>query len=181
MEIGRMLRARTRSEWRAWLERHHATAAEVWLVYYTKASGKRFVAYNDAVDEALCFGWIDSIVKKLEPDARAQRFTPRRRGSPISPLNRERVRRLIEQGRMTPAGLAAAGPIDVEFRVPPDILRELKADRQTWRNFRAFPESYQRIRVGWIDGSRAAPDVFRRRLDYFLKMTKQDKRFGMVQ
>jgi uncharacterized protein YdeI (YjbR/CyaY-like superfamily) len=181
MEIGRTLRARSRKEWRAWLEKHHATAPEVWLVFHTKASGRPFIAYNDAVDEALCFGWIDSIVKKLGPHSRAQRFTPRRRGSALSEMNKERVRRLVAHGRMTPAGLAVAGRVDGPFRVPPDILRELRADRETWRNFQAFPESYKRIRIGWIDGSRNRPEFFRRRLDYFLKMTKQNKRFGMVQ
>jgi uncharacterized protein YdeI (YjbR/CyaY-like superfamily) len=180
VEIGRTLRARTRGEWRRWLEKHHASAREVWLVYHTKASGKRFVAYDDAVDEALCFGWIDSIVKKLGPDSRAQRFTPRRRGSAVSPLNQERIRLLVEQGRMTPAGLAAAGALDAPFRVPRDILRELKADRETWRNFQAFPERYRRIRIGWIDGSRANAAVFRQRLDYFLKMTRANKRFGTL-
>jgi uncharacterized protein YdeI (YjbR/CyaY-like superfamily) len=180
MEIGKTLRARNRSAWRAWLQKHHASANEIWLVSYTKASGRPFVAYDDAVQEALCFGWIDSIVKKLGPDSRAQRYTPRRKGSPVSPLNLERIRRLQAQGLMTPAGLAAAGQIDTQFRVPADILAELKSDKQTWKNFRAFPESYKRIRVGWIDGSRNSEEVFRRRLNYFLKMTKQNKRFGTM-
>jgi uncharacterized protein YdeI (YjbR/CyaY-like superfamily) len=190
MEIGKTLRTRSRAEWRRWLANHHASAGEIWLVAYTKASGKRFVAYNDAVEEALCFGWIDSIVKKLDGDARAQRYSPRRQGSALSAMNRERIVRLIEQGWMTPAGLAAVkdqfdpkavAKADAKFRVPADILRELKADKETWRNFQAFPASYQRIRVGWIDGSRNSPEFFRKRLDYFLKMTKQNKRFGMVQ
>ena len=152
--------------------------------HHTKASGKPFVAYTEAVDEALCFGWIDSIVKKLGPESRAQRFTPRRSGSPVSPANRERIRRLTAGGRMTPAGLAAAGRRSArpaKFAVPADILKELKSDPETWRHFQAFPESYKRVRIGWIDGSRNRPDFFRRRLNYFLKMTKQNKRFGMVQ
>jgi len=190
MEIGRTLRARSRGDWRRWLAKHHATADEIWLVAYAKASGRRFVAYNGAVEEALCFGWIDSIVKKLDGDARAQRYSPRRKGSALSAMNRERIVRLIEQGLMTPAGLAAVqdqfdakavAAANRRWRVPPDILRELKADRETWRNFQAFPASYKRIRVGWIDGSRNSPEFFRKRLDYFLKMTKANKRFGMVQ
>ena len=83
---------------------------------------------------------------------------------------------------MTPAGLAATGDIlDEPFKVPADILKALKEDEETWRHFQAFPESYRRIRVGWIDGSRNRPDFFDQRLNYFLKMTKQNKRFGMVQ
>lgn len=178
MEVGTTLRARTRAEWRRWLARNHDRRPEIWLVFYTKASGKRFVAYDDAVEEALCFGWIDSIVKKLDGDARAQRFTPRRRGSAVSELNRERVRRLVAQGLMTPAGLTAAGEVDAPFVVPGDIRRELKRDRETWGNFQAFPETYRRIRVSWIDGARAQPEVFEQRLRHFLRMTKQNKRFG---
>jgi uncharacterized protein YdeI (YjbR/CyaY-like superfamily) len=181
MEIGKTFYAKTRAQWRAWLTKHAAREREVWLVLYTKASGKPFVAYNDAVEEALCFGWIDSILKKHGPDSRVQRYTPRRPGSRLSEMNKERVRRLVAEGKMTPAGLAAAGDIDGPYRVPADILRALKRDKETWANFQKFPESYKRIRVGWIDGSRDSPEFFERRLNYFLKMTKQNKRFGMVQ
>ena len=83
---------------------------------------------------------------------------------------------------MTPAGMESAGEaLDEPFVVPPDILKALKADPETWRNFQSFPESYQRIRVGWIDLSRVRPDVMETRLRYFLKMTKAGKRYGMVQ
>ena len=181
MEIGTKLHAKNRTEWRAWLRKNHRSAKEIWLVYYTKASGKPFIAYSDAVEEALCFGWIDSILKKHGPDSRAQRFTPRRPGSKLSEMNKARVRNLIAAKKMTAAGLAAAGDIDAAFRVPADILRALKKDRETWRNFQRFPDSYKRIRIGWIDGSRNRQDVFETRLNYFLKMTKQNKRFGMVQ
>jgi uncharacterized protein YdeI (YjbR/CyaY-like superfamily) len=181
MEIGTTFYAKTRAQWRAWLKKHAAKEREIWLVLYTKASGKPFVAYIDAVEEALCFGWIDSIVKKHGPDSRVQRYTPRRPGSPLSELNKERVRRLIAEGKMTPAGLAAAGDVDGPFKVPADILRALKKDKEAWANFQQFPESYKRIRIGWIDNSRNNAAVFEQRLSYFLKMTKQNKRFGMVQ
>ena len=181
MEIGKTFYAKTRRQWRAWLTRHAATEREIWLLYYTRDSGKPFVAYNDAVEEALCFGWIDSILKKHGPDSRVQRFTPRRPGSKLSEMNKERVRRLIADGKMTPAGIAAAGVVDEPYKVPPDILRALKKDKETWENFQRFPESYQRIRIGWIDNSRNSPEFFERRLNYFLKMTKQNKRFGLVQ
>jgi uncharacterized protein YdeI (YjbR/CyaY-like superfamily) len=185
VDVGKTLRAKTRAEWRRWLARNHDRRPEIWLVFHTKASGKRFVAYDDAVEEALCFGWSDSTVKKLDGDARAQRFTPRRPGSAVSELNRERVRRLVAQGLMTPAGLAAigaagrpAGRARGRFVVPADIRRELKRDRETWGNFQAFPETYRRIRVAWIDAARVRPEVFEQRLRYFLRMTKQNKRFG---
>jgi uncharacterized protein YdeI (YjbR/CyaY-like superfamily) len=182
VEIGKTLRVTRREQWRDWLAANHASEPEIWLIFHTKASGKPQVTYNDAVAEALCFGWIDSIVKKHGPDSRAQRFTPRRPKSKLSEMNKVRVRRLAAEGRMTPAGLAVIGDVlDEPFVVPEDILAALQADSETWRNFEAFPESYQRIRIGWIDGARQRPAIFQQRLDYFLRLTKQNKRFGMVQ
>ena len=182
VELGKTLEVAKPQEWRAWLEANHATEPEIWLVFHSKDSGKQSIAYNDAVDEALCFGWIDSTVKKLGPDSRAQRFTPRRPGSALSEMNKVRVRRLVKAGRMTPAGLAAAGDVLNEpFEVAPDILARLQTEETTWRNFQAFPESYQRIRVGWIEAARNRPEVFEQRLRYFLRMTAQNKRYGMVQ
>ena len=182
MDIGKTLYVTDAPGWRAWLEANHAREPEIWLVFYTKASGRPSIPYNDAVEEALCFGWIDSIVKKHEEHSRAQRFTPRRRGSPLSEMNKVRVRRMVERGRMTAAGLAAAGDIlDEPFHEPPDIIAALKADEATWRNYQQFPDSYRRIRVGWIEAGRSNQDVFDQRLRYFLKMTAQNKRYGMVQ
>jgi len=180
MEIGNTLRARTRAEWRRWLKKNHQSAREIWLVYYTRASGKPFVPYDAAVEEALCFGWIDGIVKKLEADSRAQRFTPRRPRSPVSELNKERMRRLIEAGRMTEAGLAAAPDLDAEFKIWPEILAELKADPIVWENFQGFPEAYRRIRIGWIQNTTGNAEVRRQRLDYLLKMTREGKQFGTM-
>ena len=182
VDLGETLDVSTAAEWRNWLEANHASESEVWLVYHAKSSSVPSITYNDAVDEALCFGWIDSTVKKLTPDSRAQRFTPRRPGSAISPMNKVRVQRLAAAGRMRPAGLAAAGDLlDAPFEVPADILARLQEDEAVWRNFQAFPESYRRIRIGWIDGARSRPAVFETRLRYFLRMTAQNKRYGMVQ
>jgi uncharacterized protein YdeI (YjbR/CyaY-like superfamily) len=182
MEIGKTLKVVERGQWRAWLQEHHASEREIWLVYYNKASGKPRIPYNDAVEEALCFGWIDSIVKKVDAERAAQRFSPRRPKSSLSETNRERIRRLIEQGLMTEAGLEAVATLMYEpFEIEPDVLTALKADARTWQNFEAFPESYKRIRIGWIQAARARADIFEQRLSYFLKMTAQNKRFGMVQ
>jgi uncharacterized protein YdeI (YjbR/CyaY-like superfamily) len=182
VDIGETLDVSSRQTWREWLEANHASKAEIWLVFHTKASAKPSIPYNYAVEEALCFGWIDSIVKKLGPDSRAQRFTPRRPGSPMSEMNKARVRRLAEGGLVSPSAMESLATIlDEPYEVPADIEAALRADETVWRNFQAFPESYKRIRVGWIDGSRNQPEVFRRRLDYFVKMTRQNKRFGMVQ
>ncbi len=190
MEITKTLYVTTKNQWRAWLKTHHDSRKEIWLVYYRKDSGKPRIPYNDAVEEALCFGWIDSILKKIDKDRFAQRFTPRKPGSQWSAMNKERVRRLVKQGRMTPAGMSAAvnpgtsrnsNSKAERLVIPPDILRALKSDRTTWKNFQRFPASYKRIRIGWIAAARKRPDTLRQRLHYFLKMTAQNKRFGMVQ
>jgi uncharacterized protein YdeI (YjbR/CyaY-like superfamily) len=182
VEVGERVNVHTRAAWREWLQRNHAEKKEVWLVLHAKASGKPSISYNDSVDEALAFGWIDSNVKKLGPDQRAQRFTPRRKGSPVSEMNKARVRRLSREGRMTPAGLAAiGGPLKREpLRIAPEIERALKAAPGAWERFQRFPAAYRRIRIGWIEGARDRPDVFATRLRYFVKMTAQGKQYGMI-
>ena len=182
MKLGKTLYAKNRKEWRAWLAKHHKTAPEIWLIYYKKESGKPRVPYNDAVEEALCYGWIDSLLKPIDARKYAQRYSPRRKTSNLSDMNRERVRRLVKSGRMTKAGLDAIAYAPKQGAAfPPDILKRLQKDPVTWRNFQRFPASYKRIRIGWIDAARSRRPAFEQRLRYFLKMTKQNRRFGMVQ
>jgi uncharacterized protein YdeI (YjbR/CyaY-like superfamily) len=182
VNIGQTLRVTTRKAWRAWLEKNHARKKEIWLVYATKKSGKARVPYSDAVEEALCFGWIDGTMKSIDENYFAQRFSPRRSAkSQLSETNKERVRRLIRAGLMTPAGLEKIrGRMSEKFILPPDIVRELKRDPKVWKNFQRFPKWYQRVRVGWLDMSRNNAEVFQARLRYFLKMTAQNKRYGHV-
>ncbi|MCY4436512.1 MAG: YdeI/OmpD-associated family protein [Chloroflexi bacterium] len=171
--------AKDRQEWRAWLHEHHAHAKEIWLVYYRKATGKPRVAYNDAVEEALCFGWIDSQQKGIDEERFAQRFSPRKPSSNWSESNKARLRNLIAQGKMTPAGLEAAQGVDLDepFVIAPDIESALRADPQTWQHFQDFPEDYQSIRVAFIESARNRPAEFKKRLDFFLKKTAQNKTF----
>ncbi len=110
MEVGETLRVRFRAQWRAWLQRHHADRTEIWLVYYKKGSGKTGISYDDSVEEALCFGWVDGQTKGLDAISYAGRFTPRRPGSNWSASNRERVGRLLRQGLMTEAGKRVLPP-----------------------------------------------------------------------
>lgn len=179
MTIGKTLYFTNRNSWRAWLEKNHDREKDIWLIYYRKASGKPRIPYNEAVEEALCFGWIDSIEKRIDDELFAQRFSPRRPKSNWSILNLERMKRLIKDGLMTPAGLTHY-PGETEFKIAADILKELKSDKEIWDNFQKFDKSYQTIRVGFIEGARTRPEEFQKRLRYFLKMTKQNKRFGMV-
>jgi len=182
MKIGRTLYVSRRKAWRAWLEKNHRTKKEIWLVYPRAHTGKRRIPYNDAVEEGLCFGWIDGIIKKIDADRTAQRWSPRRsRKSFLSETNKEHVRRMIRLGLMTPAGLEKIqARMEEKFVPAPDILVALKRDPQTLKNFRAFAGWYQRIRFGWIDAARERPEIFRQRLRYLLKMTAQNKRFGML-
>ena len=181
MRLGKTLDLFDRRVWRSWLAKHHATEKEIWLIYYRKHAGKPRIPYDDAVEEALCFGWIDSTVKKIDADRYAQRFTPRREGSQVSQMNMERSRALIKAGKMTQAGLEKIkSQLDARFIVPKDILAALKKDKAAWDNFQKFPEHYKRIRVAFVEGARSRPDMFRQRLQHFLKMTTQNKKFGMV-
>jgi uncharacterized protein YdeI (YjbR/CyaY-like superfamily) len=176
------------------LSKHHATDKEIWLVYYRKDTGRPRIPYNDAVEEALCYGWIDSTVKSLDSRRFAQRFSPRKPRSHLSEMNKERIRRLIARKKMTAAGLAAvrhvfdpaaperrrrAAPSGV--RIAPDVARALRADAATWRNFRGLPHTYKRVRIGWIESARNRRAEFTKRLRYFVSMTARNKRFGMVQ
>ena len=188
MDVGTTLEVASRKAWRAWLRAHHHREREVWLVFHRKGSGRPSLAYDDAVEEALCFGWIDSVVKPLpgRPGARAQRFTPRRKGAPVSELNKARVRRLVRQRRMTKAGLAALAHVPdllrpTPRRVPDDVRRALVAAPPAWEHFQAFPEAYRRIRLGWIEAARDRPAIFRQRLRYFVQKTQANQRYGMVQ
>ena len=182
MEITETLYVSTRDEWRKWLSEYHATKKEIWLISYAKNDSKPSILYLHAVEEALCFGWIDGIAKKIDSDGTAQRFTPRRPKSNWSALNKERARRLIQNGKMTEAGLKVLPDLSPDsFQFPQDILEALQNDVQTWKNFQQFPDVYKRIRIGYIEEVRKQSSEFQKRLDNFLKKTRENKMFGIVE
>ena len=179
MDITETLHARTRAEWRQWLMENHATAREIWLVQITRKPGQAGISYLEAVEEALCFGWIDGIQKKLDAERNAQRFTPRRPKGNWTELNKDRARRLIAQGKMTDAGMAVLPDLNPrEIEIAPDILAALQADPQTWENYQRFPEIYRRIRIDHLEEVRTDPDVFRQRLERFVDRTRRNKMYG---
>ncbi len=179
MEIGETLYVTGRTEWRRWLEANFGTAPEIWLVYPNKASGEPRIPYNDAVEEALCFGWIDSIVKKPDELRAAQRFSPRRRGSRYSQLNRERLRWLAGEGLLHPSVRAPVEEVlREEFVFPEDILDAIRANDQAWTHYEGFSAAYRRIRVAYIDTGRARPEVFESRLRSFIKATERGRQLG---
>ena len=175
----RLLHVTTRAAWRAWLKANYKSRTEVWLVYYRKSSRKPRLAYNDAVEEALCFGWIDSIVRSIDKQSFAQRFSPRKPGSKYSPANKERLRSLLKKKKVIKEVRDTLGYLEEEkFVIPEDILAEIKANKQAWKHFQKFSDPYKRIRIGFIEGARKRPDEFKKRLAYFIKMTEQNKQFG---
>lgn len=179
MEITQTLYVTDPQEWRAWLETHYKTEDEIWLIYYKKDSGKPRIAYNDAVEQALCFGWIDSIIKKMDEERSAQRFSPRKPKSGYSQPNIERLRHLVAQGKVVDEVLKSLGNVlEQEFVFPPDILDAIKADEGTWNNYQNFSEPYKRIRVAFIESARKRPEEFQKRLNYFIKMTRKNKLIG---
>lgn len=179
MKITKTLYVHKREDWRDWLQAHYQTEPEIWLEYYRAETGKPRIAYNDAVEEALCFGWIDSTIKALDEERTVQRFSPRKPKSGYSQTNRERLRRLLTQGQVMPEVAASLGDmLDEPFVIPDDILVALQANIQAWHNFQRYSEPYQRIRIAYIDHARHRPGEFEKRLNHFLKMTEQDKQFG---
>ena len=165
-----------RSEWRRYLAEHFQTSQVIWFVFPMKESGEKSLSYNDAVEEALCFGWIDSTIKHIDPLHRAQRFTPRRKGSPYSRQNIERLIWLDAQGMIHPSVRDDVLPIiRAPFIFPADIIEALKQDDAVWNNYQHFSDSYQRIRIAYIDAARKRPKEFQKRLDNFIEKTRRNK------
>ena len=168
-----------RKDWRKWLEKNFDTEKEIWLVYPKKSSGKIRIIYNDAVEEALCFGWIDSTVKSLDEENNLQRFTPRNPKSGYSQQNKERMKWLLENDLLHPSQLEKAKEIAAEkFVFPKDIVDEIKKDKIAWKNYNAFSDAYKRIRISYIDTARKRPDEFKKRLNNFITKTKENKQIG---
>ena len=166
-----------RDAWREWLSSHFETEKEIWFVFPMKASGEESLSYNDAVEEALCFGWIDSTIKHIDPLHRAQRFTPRNPSSVYSRPNIERLSWLNDRGLLHPAVKENVLPlITAPYVFPEDILSRLRADPVAWENYNAFPDAYRRIRVAYIDVARKRPEEFEKRMKSFLEKTRQNRR-----
>ena len=173
----------SKAKWRRWLAKNHDKEKEVWLVYYRKSSGKKRISYNDAVEEALSFGWIDSQVKGIDDERLAQRFSPRRKNSVLSEANKARIRKLIKEKKMTPAGLKAvehAFDDDEKFVVAKDILGPLKKNKKAWKNYQKLPEDYKRVRIGFIESRRRhGQEAFDKSLAHFIEMSSKNKKFGI--
>jgi uncharacterized protein YdeI (YjbR/CyaY-like superfamily) len=172
-----------RNKWRSWLEANSQRAPEVWLVYNKKATGRPRVAYAHAVEEAICFGWIDGKIKKLDEARFAQRFTPRNPKSKWSRTNIERARRMIREGKMTPAGLKVFNPgrpaRSLPTRLPAALEQEFRKQVTAWENFHRFPPSYRRMTIAWV-ASAVKDETQLRRLRRLIVQSAANKRIRFM-
>ncbi|MDP8205467.1 MAG: YdeI/OmpD-associated family protein [Candidatus Electryonea clarkiae] len=179
-----------RNEWRDWLSANHDSVKEIWLVYYKKHTGKPRVAYNDAVEEALCFGWIDSIVRRIDDDRYMQKFTPRKDKSKWSESNKNRVARLIKNGQMTEIGMAKIRaakesgewekiqPNQEDFEIPSKFANALKEQPVAMQNFDKLAPSHQRQYIGWI-ASAKLEETRQKRIKEAINLLSKNKKLGM--
>jgi uncharacterized protein YdeI (YjbR/CyaY-like superfamily) len=182
--------AANRHEWRQWLEQNHNAAQEVWLIYYKKHTGKPRVPYGEAVEEALCYGWVDSIVKRIDEETYAQKFTPRKDSSQWSESNKKRVEKLIREGRMTEAGLAKIKaarrtgkwekPVTgrQEFVMPPELIEALSINKEAGENFNKLAPSHRRQYIGWI-ASAKKEETKKKRVKEAIGLLEQNQKLGM--
>lgn len=178
------LEIRIRQEWRTWLGRHHATSPGVWLVFYKDHTGLRSIPYDASVREALCFGWIDSLIKRLDDDRYARKFTPRQPASKWSDINRKRWRELKAAGLLTAAGLAGA-PTDNTYAprqaipvLPSYIAKALKANPKAWSFFQKLAPTHRRNFVTWIHSSKRQ-ETRDRRIRESITLLATGKKLGL--
>ncbi len=178
------------SEFRCWLEVNDARLSEVWVGFYKKDSGKGGLTYAEAVDEALCFGWIDGLKKRVDELSYTHRFTPRKPKSNWSRINIQHAERLKKAGRMTPAGLEAYAAREPErsgvysFENAPRKLaaadeKQFKADKTAWEFFQQQPPGYQRLAIWWVVSAKK-PETRARRLGQLIADSRHAHRLGQV-
>jgi uncharacterized protein YdeI (YjbR/CyaY-like superfamily) len=178
------------SQFRTWLEKNHGNTPELWLGFYKRSSGKGGITYREALDQALCFGWIDGVRKGLDDVSYTTRFTPRRRNSNWSLVNIERVRYLQERGLMMPAGLKAfderdeakARSYSYEQRFPKldrASQTKFKANPKAWEFFQSQPESYKRTATWWVMSAKRQ-ETRSKRLATLIDDSKRELRIGML-
>jgi uncharacterized protein YdeI (YjbR/CyaY-like superfamily) len=190
MNIDKALSFKDSQEWRQWLETNANSAQEAWLVHYKKNSGKLSIRYNDAVEEALCFGWIDGKMKSIDEDRFILRYSPRKAKSVWSRINKEKAEKLIASGRMTAAGLArieeakkngywdAAYTNKTKYEMPADLKQALMADSQAWNNFENFANSYRNMYIGWVIGAKTEA-TRKKRIAEVVKRSALNRKPGM--
>jgi uncharacterized protein YdeI (YjbR/CyaY-like superfamily) len=180
MQPSKPLFAKDRHKWRAWLEKNHATKKEAWLVFYKKHAKKKGVPYLEALEEALCFGWIDGPLKRIDGEKHAIKFTPRRKSSVWAESNIKRAERMIDVGKMTPAGLEKfkdheKRKVPSVIEMPADLEKALKKNRKAWENFQKFPPSHRKHYFWWIMSSKK-PETRERRISEVVKCASENRK-----
>jgi uncharacterized protein YdeI (YjbR/CyaY-like superfamily) len=182
---------KTRKEWRRWIEKNHSTVDSIWIIFYKKHTGKPCLAYVDAVEEALCYGWIDGKIKRINDEYYVQRYTPRRLGSRWSKYNVERIEKLIKEGRMEPVGLKAFkealekpeliydNKVSGEPLVPEDLMNAFNDNEKAYGNFMNFSQSARRIYIEWLNSAKKA-ETRPGRIEKIIKLAEQNRKPGMM-
>jgi uncharacterized protein YdeI (YjbR/CyaY-like superfamily) len=180
---------KSRKAWRAWLTQNHEHRDEVWLVFYKRHTGKPTLSYNDAVEEAICFGWIDGVKQRIDAERYMHRFTPRMKDSNWSDSNKKRVERMAKAELMMPAGERAVQRAEisgtwkvlapqVDFEMPPELEARLNRNVKAKAAFEALAPSYQRQYVGWI-ASAKREDTRKKRVAEAIKLLSRGEKLGM--
>jgi uncharacterized protein YdeI (YjbR/CyaY-like superfamily) len=180
-----------RDDWRKWLEQNHDKEKEVWLIYFESHTGKLSIPYEDSVEEALCFGWIDSIIKKMDDEKFARKFTPRTNTTKWSESNKARVRKLIKEGRMTEIGLAKIkesmlnhkeetikDKLKKKLAIPKYLKEAFMANSKVWENFNKLAPSHQRNYVGWIISAKKQ-ETREKRMKEAIGLLAKNKKLGL--
>ncbi len=172
--------------WRKWLQKHHQSAKDIWLVYYKKHTGKPSIPYVDAVEEALCFGWIDGQIKSLDKERYMQRFTPRKSSSNWSTINIDRAKKMIKEKKMTDWGreIYEKGiktnriiPSSKNFTIPSGLKKALVANKKAWSNFQGFAPSAQLAFAYWVNTAKT-DETRQKRIEKTVKLSEEGKRLG---
>jgi uncharacterized protein YdeI (YjbR/CyaY-like superfamily) len=179
------LEVESRQAWRRWLREHHDSVSEVWLVFSKRHTGRKSLSYDDAVEEAICYGWIDSLVRRLDEDQYARKFTPRNADSRWSTANRRRYADLKSRGLLAAPGLkrpptsrSGDAPRPSITELPAYIERALRADQPSWERFSLLPPSARRSYIGWIDSAKRE-DTKQRRLREALDLLAKGLKLGL--
>ncbi len=179
-----------RSDWRSWLEKNHETTKDAWLIFYKKHTGKPNITYDEAVEEAICFGWIDSIIKRIDDQKFARKFTPRKPTSSWAESNKKRVQKMIMQGRMTKAGLELINQakqhgqwsqnslLRKQISFPEYIEQALRSNEKALINFNKLAPSYRRQYVGWVNSAKKE-ETRRKRLAEVIGKLERNEKLGM--
>jgi uncharacterized protein YdeI (YjbR/CyaY-like superfamily) len=179
-----------RDLWRDWLTENHAESSGIWMVFYRKETSKPTIEYVAAVEEALCFGWIDSIIKKIDDEKYVRKFTPRKDKSDWSKLNKKRVSKMIKAGRMTKAGLAKIemakkngswnhdGKTPRTLEMPPEFAEALAGNKKARAHFEKLAPTYRRHYLGWIAAAKR-PETKERRIRESIALLEKGAKLGM--